>query len=265
MPEHRTSEDPARAVERMVSEHGGALYAMASRFCGSRDEAEDLVQEVFLSVYRSWDGFRGEASEKTWLYRIAANACQRMHRRRAGEPERIGSLEELMRFGDPLVAEPRADAEDPGSKQQRAEARERIEAAIAALPEDFRVPLVLKEIAGLSVADVSAVLGLEPGTVRSRVHRARMKLRDAVDRAMPATGEPLPAYDKRACLDLLDAKQEALDRGVPFDSGVICRVCSGVFASLDLAHSVCRDLAAGGVPEGLRERLREQLATGRTG
>ena len=92
------------AIQRLVDKYGGQLYSLAFRFCGSRDEAEDLVQEVFLQAFRSWGAFRGDADPKTWLFRIAANACQRMHRKKSGEPEHIGSLESLLPFGDRLIA-----------------------------------------------------------------------------------------------------------------------------------------------------------------
>lgn len=260
-------ESPGHAVQRMVDAYGPQLYTLAHRFCGSRDEAEDLVQEVFLSAFRGWEGFRGESSEKTWLYRIAARACQRMHRTRSGEPERVESLQELLPFGDPLIAVVPGEQEDAVQAQIRAEARERLEGAIASLPDEFRVPLILKEIVGFSVKEVSDVLGLEEGTVRSRVHRARLRLRAAVDGAIPrgAKEAPPPAYPERTCLDLLDAKQEALDRGVPFDSRVICERCQSVFASLDLTHQVCRDLGADALPEGLRERLVARIASGAGG
>lgn len=250
------------AFEQLVREHAGRLYSLAHRFCGNPDEAEDLVQEVFLNAFRSWDSFRGESNPATWLYRIAANACQRMHRKRAGEPDRIGSLESMLPFGDRLIAV--VATEQPGAVQQQihAEARERLEAEIARLPEEFRVPLVLKDIVGFSVREVAEILGMEEGTVRSRVHRARLKLRSAVDAALPRQPDPAPppAYDERTCLDLLNAKQEALDRGVPFDSTVICDRCRSVFASLDLTRTVCRDLASDRIPENLRERLLARIA-----
>ncbi|MFI4898240.1 MAG: RNA polymerase sigma factor [Phycisphaerales bacterium JB059] len=256
------SETPAStAVKRLIEEHGGRLYQLASRFCGNRDEAEDLVQEVFLNAYRGWDGFRGESDERTWLYRIAARACQRMHRKRSGEPERIGSLSDLLPFGAPRIAVIPAEQDDALQQQITAEARERLEAEITHLPEDFRVPLILKEIAGFSVREVAEILGLEEATVRSRVHRARLKLRAAVERVLPKTAEPAPPprYPEQTCLDLLNAKQESLDRGVEFDNRVICERCRSVFASLDLTQQVCQDMARGDLPAGLRERLIERL------
>lgn len=251
----------ALALQRLVDEYGGQLFHLAYRFCGNREEAEDLVQEVFLQAFRAWGSFRGEASEKTWLYRIAARTCQRMHRKRAGQPDDIGSLNELLPFGEPRIAAIPAEQDDAVQQHLRKEAAERVEQAIAALPDDFRVPLILKEIVGFGIADVARVLDLEEGTVRSRVHRARLKLRAAVDDVLPR-GEgvaPPPAYSEQTCLDLLNAKQDALDRGMPFDNTIICDRCSSVFATLDLAQQACHDLASDGLPEGLKDRLARRL------
>lgn len=253
-----------QAVARLVDEHGGRLFSLARRFCGDEASAEDLVQEVFLSALRSWDGFRGEAEEATWLYRIAARACGRMKRPRAGQPAHIGSLDELLPFGEPRIAVIADEQEEGVRLAIRREARERVEREIALLPDEFRVPLVLKEIVGFETGPIAEILDLPEATVRSRVHRARLKLRAAVDGALPrAPGvAPPPAYPERTCLDLLDAKQAALDRGVPFDSAVICDRCRSVFATLDLTREACLDLAEDGLPEGVRDRLRQRLAAG---
>ncbi len=249
------------AIERLVAEQGPRLYSLARRFCGSADEAEDLVQDVFLQAFRGWHAFQGRSDPGTWLYTIAARACQRRHRKRAGEPDRVASLDAPLPFDAPVIAAIADEQDDALQRQIRAEARERVESAIASLPEDFRVPLVLKEIVGFSVPEVASILGLEEGTARSRVHRARLKLRHAIDPANPRApgAAPPPAYPERTCLDLLEAKQHALDNGAPFDTSVICQRCRSVFSSLDVTQRACRDLAAGDLPPGLRERLRENL------
>lgn len=249
------------ALRRLVDEYGGQLYSLGLRFCGNRQDAEDLVQEVFLQAFRAWGSFEGRSSPKTWLYTIAARACQRMHRPRAGEPARIGSLEELLPFGEPRIATIAEEQDDATQIAIRREVRERAERAIAMLPDEFRVPLILKEVVGLSVPEVADILGLEEGTVKSRVHRARLRIRAEIDSALPreAHDAPPPAYPVQVCLDLLNAKQEALDRGAAFDQAVICERCRSVFALLDLTHEVCRELASGVLPDGLRERLRHAL------
>jgi RNA polymerase sigma-70 factor (ECF subfamily) len=181
----RVGHDTRDALHHLVDEHGGQLYSLGLRFCGNRTEAEDLVQEVFLQAIRGWGSFEGRSSPKTWLYTIAARVCQRMHRKRAGEPERIGSLDELLPFGDPLIAAIPGELEDALQLQIRKEARERVEIAITSLPDEFRVPLILKEIVGFTVPQVAQILGIEEGTARSRVHRARLKLRATVDAVIP--------------------------------------------------------------------------------
>jgi RNA polymerase sigma-70 factor (ECF subfamily) len=115
------------------------------------------------------------------------------------------------------------------------------------------MPLILKDIVGFSVAEVADVLGLKEATVKTRLHRARLALRETLSRELPTRDAPPPAYPKRVCMDLLRAKQEALDRGVPFpmQKEDFCERCSAVFASMDLAKDVCNDIG--------RERLPEQL------
>lgn len=258
---------PDEAVRRLADIYGGQIFALGLRFCGNRADAEDLVQDVFLQAFRAWDQFEGRSSPKTWLYTIAARACQRMHRKRAGEPARVESLEELLPFGEPRIAVIPSEQEDVVQLEIRREATEQVEAAIASLPTNFRVPLILKDIVGFSVPEVARITGVEEGTIRSRVHRARLKVRAAVDHAIPrgSTDAPPPAYPKQVCLDLLAAKQDALDRGVPFDSEIICDRCRSVFASMDLARDVCRDLANNTLPADLRQRILDGLTRGEAG
>jgi RNA polymerase sigma-70 factor (ECF subfamily) len=164
----------------------------------------------------------------------------------------MASLEELLPFGEPTMPAP-----GPGDAAPSAELRRRVEEAVAELPPAFRMPLVLKDIHGFSVAETAAILGLRGATVRTRVHRARLLLRRAAASALPRRPGAAPAYSRRVCLDLLRAKQEALDRGVPFPLGneVVCERCNAVFASLDLAVDACRELSRGDLPAALRGRI----------
>jgi RNA polymerase sigma-70 factor, ECF subfamily len=250
------------AIPRLVDAEAGRLYALGLRFCGDPDEARDLMQETFLQAWRKWDGFEGRSSPATWLYTIAARVCQRFRRKRSGEPERIESLDELLPFGETRMAVVPDPDEGPLAERVRAEARERVEEAIAGLPVAFRMPLVLKEIVGLGVADVAAVLGLKEATVKTRLHRARLRVRAALEEALPWRDAPPPAYSRQVCLDLLRAKQEALDRGVPFrvPGAVVCERCAALFGTLDLGGELCREIAAGRLPDELRAELLARLA-----
>lgn len=253
------------AIPALAAAHANELYQLALRLCGNAADAEDLVQEVFLRAWRGWPRFEGRSSPRTWLYTIAGRTCQRMRRRRSGAPAQIGSLDASLPFDEPRIAV--IAAEQPTALQQQIaqEAQEQVERAIAALPDDFRLALVLKDMLGFSTAEVAQILGLELGTVKSRVHRARLRLRQEVDRVLPRQPQPVgpPAYSIQHCLDLLDAKQAALDRGEPFSGEIICERCRSVFGALDLAQETCRALRAGEMPTGARQRLLAALKAAR--
>jgi len=212
------------------------------------------VQEIFLQAYRKWDQFEGRSDPSTWLYSIGARACQRMNRRRAGQPARIEPLSELLPTGEETIP----DLPDPHEDRVRREAREVIDRALTGLPPDFRLTLVLKDIAELSVAEVARLLGIKEATVKTRVHRARLMLRREIARELPRRRPaPEPSHEQTVCLELLRGKQEALDRGVPYPvpPESLCERCSALFATLDLARDACRDLAEDRLPEELRERI----------
>lgn len=247
-----------QAIPRLFEAEGGRLHQLALRFCGNADDAQDLVQEVFLQAWRDWAGFDGRAKPSTWLYSIAWRTCQRFHKKRAGEPDHLESLEELLPFGETRIrCAPDDEDRSPDAEAARREARERAELAIAALPQEFRVPFVLKEVVGLSVEDVAQVLGLPENTVKTRLHRARLRVRKALEEALPPRSVAPPRFDRQVCLDLLAAKQDALDRGAAFQfpSGVVCEFCAEVFKTLDLVDATCADIARAEVPPELRRRV----------
>ncbi len=248
---------PADAVERLLAAHGDRLHAIASRLCRSRDDAADLVQETFLQAFRNWRQFAGDADPMSWLYTIAVRACRRMHRRRAGAPKDTLSLDADAPFASRLVA----TVDGSVAVGVGAELRERLEAAIPRLPTTYRLPLVLKDVIGLPVEDVAGVLGVTPTTVRTRVHRARLRLRSDLARGLPTRAMPPAAYTRAVCFDLLRAKQHALDAGVPMPGGdaLVCERCRAVFATMDVTQDVCRSLADGKLPAALRRRILARL------
>ena len=250
------------AIPQLLEQHGGQLYRVALRFCGSPADAEDLVQQTFLQAFRKWDQFKGDAAPTTWLYTIAARACERFKRRRAGEPRQIESLDDLLPSKERKVVDLPAGDEGPLDAQLRLEATEGLERGIAHLPTKLRMPLVLKDIVELPVNDVAQVLGLKTATVKTRVHRARLMLRRELARELPRRTAPPPNHAKQMCLDLLHAKQEALDQGVPFllPQQEVCDRCRALFATLDLGREICRDLGLGRVPPALRKTLLEEIA-----
>lgn len=208
-----------------------------------------------MQAWRKWDQFEGRSSAISWLYTIASRLCQRFHRKRAGEPDRKLSLDEVAPFDSPRMP----DHSGVLDSQVRREGRERLEEAMVGLPIRYRLPLVLKEIVGLSYPEIAAVLEVKEGTVKSRVHRGRMELRRALDLALPSKPGVPAAYPRQVCLDLLLAKQEAMDKNLPFPADVVCDRCASVFSSLDLAQDLCRRIGEGSMPKDLRAMILNRI------
>ena len=237
------------------------LYRMALRMCRRPQDAEDLVQDTLLQGFRKWGQFEGRANPSTWLYTIAARLCQRRQRRRAGEPARLESLSELLPSPtDPVPA--LASGDSPLDAHVRREAERVVGEALATLPPQFRLPLVLADIAELATSEIATVLGLKEATVKTRIHRARLALRRALAARLPSKPAPAPDHDREVCLDLLAAKQEALDRRVPFPfSGQeLCARCQSLFATLDLGRDICGRLDAHALPPSLRALIKARGA-----
>lgn len=246
----------ARAIPELFDSHGDRIYSLGLRLCDNPANAEDLVQETFMRALESWDGFEGRSRPSTWLHTIAVRACRRMQRRRAGEPKHMQPLTRLLPSGDERVIQLPSD-EDPEADAVLKEATDAVLTAVSELPLDFRLPLVLKEMTDLSVAEIAGALDVKPATVKTRLHRARLRVREALAEALPGReGEP-PDHAREECLALLRAKQESLDRDTefPIPDDELCDRCRSVFATLDYGRGICRALACGEMPAEVREEL----------
>lgn len=165
--------------EEVVEQHSGRVYRLAYRLTGNPHDAEDLTQEVFIRVFRSLDTFV-PGSFEGWIHRITTNLfLDRVRRKNKFRFDGFtdGSEERLVgKEASPEFAWHNANL-DPD-----------IEAALASLPEEFRVAVVLCDIEGLSYDEISDALGVKLGTVRSRIHRGRTQLREALKHRAPAPG-----------------------------------------------------------------------------
>ena len=161
------------AFEQLVEEYGDRVYGIALRITGSPADAEDAMQDAFLSAFRAWASFRAEASPGTWLYRIAVNAA--LQRVRAQRP--VEYLIEDDEDPDP----PRDWSDDIPQAAARAELYAEIERGIGLLPPDLRIALVLRDVEGMSTAETASVMELSEAAVKSRLHRARVLLRRFLD------------------------------------------------------------------------------------
>jgi RNA polymerase sigma-70 factor (ECF subfamily) len=175
----RAAAGDGHAFEEIVARYEARVFRLACRLT-SQTDAPDVLQETFLQVYRNLPSFRGESQFGTWVYRIATNAALMLRRVRARRP--VESLDAFM----PQFDERGIHAELPAQLQVASRADELIDrqvlaekarAGIARLPDLYRDAFVLRDLEEMSTTDVAQVLGIEPATVRQRVHRARMMLR----------------------------------------------------------------------------------------
>lgn len=170
------------AYEKLVREHSPRMLGLARRMLRSDEDARDAVQDAFLQAFRGLDGFAGEASLSTWLYRITVNACLMKLRTRRRKPER--AIEELLPrfYDDGHRVDPgppwRLPGPDPAEDR---ELRERVRDCIHALPEIYRTALLLRDIEGLSASEAADALGIQTEALKMRVHRARQALRTLLD------------------------------------------------------------------------------------
>ncbi len=155
--------------------HQDAAYSLAFRFLRSREAAEDVTQEAFLRAWRAIESFRGERF-RSWLLRIVANAARDELRRRKRRPQR--SLDEARDDSDMASIDPVEPGLGPQQRAEQAELRQVLEGALAELPEDWRMVVLLSDVHGLSYEEIAETTGVPLGTVKSRLSRARGRLRD---------------------------------------------------------------------------------------
>jgi RNA polymerase sigma-70 factor (ECF subfamily) len=168
------------AFDVLVARHVAPLHRFALRQCAAPRDAEDALQDGLLAAWRGAAGFRGDASVRTWLFQVVLHACRRRGRRRAGEPGRHEPLE----AADQVAGEEAgADARVAAGQEARALAQ-----ALAGLPEEAREILLLRDVEGLPGDEAAAVLGLSLPAMKSRLHRARLELKERVEAIL---GHPL--------------------------------------------------------------------------
>lgn len=163
------------AFSTLVATYENRIYGLALRYLGSRDDAQDATQEVFLRVFRFLGGFHEERSFSTWIYRIGVNVCKDMlsqKNRRAEQP-----LEWKDEDESDCEIPLRDDRYAPEAVFESAQLRQSLCEAILLLPEAQRQIILLRDVQGLSYEDIGVVLSLELGTVKSRIARARENLR----------------------------------------------------------------------------------------
>ena len=171
----------AEALETLVSRYETRVYNLAYKMLGNQQDAEDVLQDTFLNVVRSLDSFKSRSSFSTWLYRVATNAAlTKLRQRSRRDKSESEFLDEVYSIKDAAHAESRlVDWSDrPAQQLLDDEAKRVMEEAIEELPEIYRVVFVLRDVQGLPATEVADVLDLSVPAVKSRLHRARLFLRN---------------------------------------------------------------------------------------
>jgi RNA polymerase sigma-70 factor, ECF subfamily len=161
----RSRAGDSEAFETLYRRHAGRIYTLASRMAGSAEDGEDLLQEIFLQVYRKLESFKGDASVGTWLYRLAVNHCLDYVRSRRAK---MNKLTETLNAGTSF--EPVAPRETPIARMD-------LERAIERLPDGCREAFVLHDVEGFDHKEVARLMDIAEGTSKSQVFKARAKLR----------------------------------------------------------------------------------------
>jgi RNA polymerase sigma-70 factor, ECF subfamily len=242
------------SLDELLARHERQVFRFGLRMCGNEADARDVLQETLLAAFRNIEGFRGDAQLSTWLYQIARGSCMRSRRRTAGEPDHTESLE------SPAAARLASDEAQPDAAAHAREIGQLLQAAIVSLPVLYREALVLRDVEGLSAEEAAKVVGIEVGALKSRLHRARIELRERLgdvlssgeaQSACPELADEMAAYatediDQAACARI----EEHLSR---------CRRCASACDSLKRTVSFCRQIPGDGVPVAVRSAIRSAL------
>jgi RNA polymerase sigma-70 factor (ECF subfamily) len=171
-----------KAFEELVRAHGGRMLSVARRLLRDPDDAQDAVQDAFLSAFRSLEKFEGSSRLSTWLHRIVVNAALMKLRTKRRKPET--SIEDLLPhfLEDGHQANPAVAWKLPADQAvERAQLGQLVRRSIDELPETYRTVLVLRDVEDLDTAETAEFLGIAPNAVKTRLHRARQALRTLMD------------------------------------------------------------------------------------
>ncbi len=195
----RFKEGDLGAFDAIFETYSGPLLGFLTRMCGHREDAKEGLKDTFLSVFRYLEGFRGEASLKNWIFKIAVTACLKKKRKMQAFPS--GEIETGLGrwvgpegFSNPLDAS-KGSPEwklDPETLVQDAEFRQYVVQGVASMPYIYKVVINLRDFEGFSTQEVSRILGIKESTVKVRLHRARLYLQDWLKRRLQVPDERKP-------------------------------------------------------------------------
>ena len=250
----------AAALETLLVRYQPHLYRFGLRMCGNVEDAGDVAQESLISMARSLRDFRGDSSVSSWLYTIARRFCIKKRRRSKFAPTREDSLDAPEINAAGRLADPAPNPEQTTTNRELATALTR---AIDVLDPAQREVLVLRDVEGLSAPEVAKVLGISIEAVKSRLHRARVAVRQEL---APVLGHPAIDPPRRICPDVLALFSQHLEGDI--DPSVCatmeahlaqCDHCRNACESLKRTLAVCRQLPPPDVPASIAASIRAAI------
>lgn len=255
----------ATALDVLLMRVEPMIYRFAQRLCDDPEDARGVLQETMLTLVRSLHDFRGESSLSTWLYAVARSHCSKRRRKQRHSPLTI-SLQEYAA----VVEQVPSDVPDPATFLEQREISAALDAAIRALDEKYRDVVVLRDVEGLSAAEVAEVLALSVAAVKSRLHRARALLREDLARRL---GEPLAGVPGASCPQVVELVSRRLEGELTaevcaevehhVDDCPRCQVeCDGLRRTLAWCRSCPMPQVPADIQRSVRDAARQVLARG---
>lgn len=247
------------ALDALLKRYQPLILRFGARMCRHPEDAQDVVQETLLAAARTLHAFRGDASVSTWLYAIARSFCIKKRRRGPFAPKVVSLETDASRIG---AARDRAP--NPERSLADRELGASLESAIAALEPEYREVLLLRDVEGLSAAEVGEVTGLSVAAVKSRLHRARVAVRD---RLAPLLAPPgAAAAGPGGCPDVVGLFSRHLEGEIGPEACAAmerhvaaCPSCQSACESLRQTLRLCGAAPSPDVPEPLRESIRQGI------
>jgi RNA polymerase sigma-70 factor (ECF subfamily) len=172
-----------RAFVELVNDHRDRVFNITYRMLGNRAEAEDVAQEVFITVFKQIENFRGDSKFSTWLYRVTVNHCKNRIKYLARRHDRDrDELDETSQAQNGAVNGAPVRSKNPDKALESLQMEKLLQEAIASLDDEQRAVVILRDVEDLSIEEICEITGLPDGTVKSRLHRARLVLRKKMQR-----------------------------------------------------------------------------------
>jgi RNA polymerase sigma-70 factor (ECF subfamily) len=244
------------ALEELLRRHQARIYRFGMKMCRDPEDASDVLQDTLLAMARGIRDFRGASSLATWLYTVTRSFCIKKRRKSKFAPAVEESLEAIPASEREGL---QGGVRDPEEDLAGREVKDALDHAIGALEPMYREVLVLRDVEGLTAAEVGEVLGLGVEAVKSRLHRARVAVRGALG---PLLGAP-SAAPSTDCPDILTTFSRHLEGDI--DPALCARMeehlercphCRGTCDSLKRTLALCRDSGAPEVPDDVQEAVR---------